>query len=127
MFTISQRLGCRAKEWVELLRSPTDRVDCNDSEAALDHHPGIHHEPFSDGRVESCAKIPPHEVRLEVLQLRPTPLAGRLDTLRRMFLLMDTTATTPNALARQFNEEGVPHYGPRWTDSIIRQLLQNPV
>src|SRR5215210_7926269 len=32
-------------EWVEPMRSPTDRVDCNDWEPTPDHHPGIHHEP----------------------------------------------------------------------------------
>jgi putative transposase len=27
------------------MRSPTDRVDCNDWEPTPDHHPGIHLEP----------------------------------------------------------------------------------
>src|SRR4051812_9792435 len=32
MFTIGQRPGCRTEEWVEPMRSPTDRVDCNSME-----------------------------------------------------------------------------------------------
>jgi DNA invertase Pin-like site-specific DNA recombinase len=82
---------------------------------------------FPDGRSENVDKMPPHELRKEILFLRPSILTYRLDTIRRLFLLMDSEAHNPNALATLFNKEGVPHYGPRWTDSIIRQLLQNPV
>src|SRR3954451_23177870 len=53
MFTIGQRPGGRTEEWVEPMRSPTDRVDCNDLESPPDHHPGIHLEPSKNQRGRS--------------------------------------------------------------------------
>jgi DNA invertase Pin-like site-specific DNA recombinase len=75
---------------------------------------------------EPCSHVPAHD-RSELLYLSPTVKSDRIETLKRIFMLLDTEATNPSQVAARLNAEEVsPVVGERWTDGKIRDLVKNP-
>ena len=76
---------------------------------------------------EPCKGIPVHE-KGDTLFLAPTIRQDRIETIQRIFLLMDTETTNPTQISATLNSEGVsPVIGTVWTDAKIRPMLTNPV
>ena len=76
---------------------------------------------------EPCEGIPVHE-KGDTLFLAPTIRQDRIDTIQRIFMLMDTETTNPTQISATLNSEGVsPVIGTVWTDAKIRPMLTNPV
>jgi hypothetical protein len=54
-------------------------------------------------------------------------IRDRIETVQRIFMLLDTEATNPSQVARRLNEEGVPPVvGEKWDDAKVRALAKNP-
>jgi DNA invertase Pin-like site-specific DNA recombinase len=80
----------------------------------------------SDPEGEPCSRVPAHD-RGDFVSLAPSLMPERIETIRRIFLLLDTEATNPTQISKTLNSEGVsPVVGERWSDAKIRPLVQNP-
>jgi DNA invertase Pin-like site-specific DNA recombinase len=80
----------------------------------------------SDSQGEPCSGIPAHD-RGDFMALAPSIMQDRIETVRRIFMLLDNEATNPAQIAKLLNTEGVsPVVGGMWSDAKIRPLVQNP-
>ena len=71
--------------------------------------------------------MPPHEDD-DILTLAPSIRTERLDTIKRIFHVLDNESISCWQLAWKLNEEKVPTtVGDLWTDAKIRHLFKNPV
>jgi hypothetical protein len=77
---------------------------------------------------DGANNFPPTE-RDQVLQLRPTDEADRLDAIRSIFRRFATEAINPTQIATSLNELGAtpPAYSEQWTTSQVQQILRNPI
>ena len=76
---------------------------------------------------EPCEGLRIHE-KGDTLFLAPTIRQDRIETIQRIFMLMDTLSTNPTQISATLNSEGVsPVIGSVWTDAKIRPMLKNPV
>ena len=76
---------------------------------------------------EPCEGVPAHD-KYDILTLSPSIRVDRLETIKRIFLLQDTTATNPTQIATLLNSEKVPPIvGKVWNGPRVGEILKNPV
>ena len=76
---------------------------------------------------EVCQGVPAHDDG-DTTYLVPTIRTERLETIKRIYMLLDTEATNCNRIARMLNKEGVdPLLDNIWTSVRVRDLILNPV